>query len=167
MMSWLIAIVTALVIAEDSPLVSLLRLLHLEAVADALSKLGFIHLFFLFVPVWLLTSMLYIIFSSMAGVREKLADQPAEQIPTGSSAESAGRKEPTRQGYAKDPVLIICAIIALASLAACVILPLWVYLSDRAVYLKNQAAFKSILIWPTLIYFVTATIWNLKRSRSK
>jgi cytosine permease len=167
LMSWLIAIVVALVIAQDSPLVSLLRLIRLEAIADTLSKLGFLHLFFLFVPVWLLTSMLYIIFASMAGAREKFADQPEEQIQASAGAESTEQQEPAQQGYGKDPVLVTCAIVALVSLAACVILPLWVYLSDSAAYLENLTTFKSIMIWPTVIYFVTATIWNVKRSKTK
>jgi cytosine permease len=167
LLSWLIAIVVALVIAQDSPLVSFLRWIRLEAIADALSKLGFLHLFFLFVPVWLLTSILYIIFASMAGAREKFADQPFEQTESGSDTESTKQPETAKQGYGKDPVLVACAVIALASLIACVALPLWVYFSDSAAYLKNQATFKNLLIWPTVIYFVTATIWNVKRSKAK
>jgi len=132
-----------------------------------LERTGTIHLFFLFVPVWLLTSVLYIIFASMAGAREKFSDQPDEQTESSSSTESKEQPEATQQGYGKDPVLMACAIIALLSLASCVILPLWVYLSDSAAYLKNQSTFKGILIWPTLIYFVTATIWNVKRSKAK
>jgi cytosine permease len=148
--------------------VSLLRLIHLEAVANALSKLGFLHLFFLFVPVWLLTSILYIILASMAGAREKFPGQPDdEQSESRHIAQSKEQSQTKQKGYGKDPVLAVCAIVALASLAACVILPLWVYLSDSAAYLKNLAAFKNILIWPTVIYFVTATIWNVKRSKAK
>ncbi|HUT45491.1 MAG TPA: hypothetical protein VMX36_04365 [Sedimentisphaerales bacterium] len=132
-----------------------------------LERTGTIHLFFLFVPVWLLTSVLYIIFASMAGAREKFGEQPDEQSESSRTTESSEQPETTQQGYGKDPVLMACAIIALVSLAACVILPLWVYLSDSAAYLKNVATFKNILIWPTVIYFITATIWNVKRSRAK
>jgi cytosine permease len=132
-----------------------------------LERTGIIHLFFLFVPVWLLTSVLYIIFASMAGAREKFADQPVEQSESSHVTHSEEQPKTQQQGYGKDPVLAACAVIALASLAACVILPLWVYLSDRAAYIDKLATFKSILIWPTFIYFVTATIWNVKRSRAK
>ena len=167
LLSWLIAIAVALIIAQDSPLVSLLRWIRLEAIANFLSKLGFLHLFFLFVPVWLLTSVLYIIFASMAGAREKFAEKPDEQSEPSRSTESKEQPEITQQGYGKDPVLMACAIIALASLAACVILPLWVYFSDSAAYLDNRDIFKKVLIWPTVLYFITGTIWAVKRNKAK
>jgi len=168
LLSWLIAITVALVIAQDSPLVSLLRWIGLESIANALSKLALLHLFFLFVPVWLLTSILYIIFASIAGAREKFEDQPAEQPEQGQTSEPTAMTErPKQQASDKDPVLWTCAIVALASLAACVILPLWVYFSDSGAYLQNHTTFKNVLIWPTVIYFITSTIWNVKRSKVK
>jgi NCS1 family nucleobase:cation symporter-1 len=165
LLSWVIAIGVALVIAKDSPLVSLLEWMNLESVANALSKLALLHLFFLFVPVWVLTSVLYIIFASMAGAREKFDDQPAEPIQ--SSEPITETEQPKQKTNDKDPVLWTCAIVAMASLAACVILPLWVYFSDKEAYLQNHATFKNALIWPTVIYFITATIWNMKRSKAK
>ncbi|MGD2093892.1 MAG: hypothetical protein PVH77_02685, partial [Phycisphaerales bacterium] len=138
LLSWLIAIGVALVIAKDSPLVSLLEWMNLESVANALSKLALLHLFFLFVPVWVLTSVLYIIFASMAGAREKFIDQPAEQTgPAQSPEPMATIEQPKQKTTDKDPVLWTCAIVAMASLAACIILPLWVYFSDKEAYLQN------------------------------
>ena len=126
-----------------------------------------IHLFFLFVPVWLLTSVLYIIFASMAGAREKFDEKSDEQTQTNQSTKLKERMPTTSQEYKKDPLLLGCAIISLAALAACIILPLWVYFSNPDNYSKNLTVFKNILIWPTVIYFITATIWNVKRSRGK
>jgi cytosine permease len=138
--------------------------------AFILQKTGLIHLFFLFVPVWILTTILYIIFASLAGAREKFSEHPAEQTKTEPGPESTETQEEpksVKKGYGKDPILVTCAVVALASLAACVILPLWVYLSESADYLKYMVTFKSVLIWPTLIYFVTGTIWIVKRSKVK
>jgi cytosine permease len=129
-----------------------------------------IHLFFLFVPVWLLTSILYIIFASMAGAREKFADEPQEPTASQRSAEPetvSEQPKTARERYGKDKVLLVCAIVALASLAACIILPLWTYFSGSDVYSKDLALFKNLMIWPTIIYFITATIWNIKRSRDQ
>jgi cytosine permease len=128
--------------------------------------LNIIHLFFLFVPIWLLTSVLYILFASMAGAREKFGDQPDKKPEARPVTQSSQQPQASEEKYSKDPVLTICAIIALVSLAACVILPLWVYLSNSDAYLKNLASFKNILIWPTVIYFISATIWNIKRSKA-
>jgi hypothetical protein len=101
----------------------------------------------------------------MAGAREKFDDQPAEPIQ--SSEPITETEQPKQKTNDKDPVLWTCAIVAMASLAACVILPLWVYFSDKEAYLQNHATFKNALIWPTVIYFITATIWNMKRSKAK
>jgi NCS1 family nucleobase:cation symporter-1 len=138
--------------------------------ALVLNLTNIIHLFFLFVPVWLLTSILYIIFASKAGARDKFAAEPEEttaQEPASyESITAAGQTGSTRQKYGKDKVLLVCAIAALASLAVCIILPLWTYFSGGDAYSKNLDLFKYLLIWPTVIYFITATIWNIKRSKT-
>ena len=138
------------------------------AIAAAITSqvLNIIHLFFLFVPIWLLTSVLYIIFASMAGAREKFADQPQEKPESRAVTQSSQQPQVSEEKYSKDPLLTVCAIIALVMLAACVVLPLWVYFSNSDDYMKNLAGFKNILIWPTVIYFIFATIWNIKRSKT-
>jgi len=66
-----------------------------------------------------------------------------------------------------DIVMWISGIAAAGTLLMCLVLPIWVYFSGSGQYKQNFAAFKSILIWPTLIYFVAATIWAIKRERAK
>ncbi len=167
--SWGIAMLVAVLIQLDSPLVALLNWMRLETIAAALAKIGFLHLFFLFIPVWVLTAVLYIIFSSMAGAREKFADdledsnsQQTADDPTEPPIELPKWAEKPKKA---DPVLWICAIAAIASLAACLILPLWVYRTGGEDYEQNFAWFKQILIVPTLIYFLTGTIWAVKRNK--
>jgi len=128
-----------------------------------------VHLFFLFVPVWVLTALLYIIFASMAGAREKFEDDIEDSAPQKIADEQT---EPpvempgwTEQPKNTDPVLWICAIAAIASLAACFILPIWVFRSSGENYDQNLEWFKQILIVPTLIYFLTGTIWAVKRNK--
>ncbi len=143
------------------------------AIAAALTaeRMGFIHLFFLFVPVWILTSILYIVFASMAGAREKFEDEPqevasekSEDVPELGKVKLADAFAPPRQ---VDVLLWGSAIVALASLAVCLILPLWVYTRGGGEYNDALATFKKVLIVPTLIYFVTGTIWAIKRNEAK
>jgi len=142
------------------------------AAALVLERTGTVHLFFLFVPVWVLTAVLYIIFASLVGAREEFADEgaeePTEQIEA-EAAQSDSSIETPRWAQAPkktDIMLWICAIVALASLAVCVVLPVWVYMTGGEDYEDNFATFKTILIWPTLIYFVTGTIWAVKRDKA-
>jgi NCS1 family nucleobase:cation symporter-1 len=143
------------------------------ATALILEQTGTLHLFFLFVPVWLLTAVLYIIFASMAGARERFDEQPEEQVPRNVSPESsAGEPDVAswteqKKDTGKDPLLWISGIFAVAALLACLILPIWVFVTGGSQYEQNFATFKNILIWPTLIYFVAGTIWAVKRNKSK
>jgi len=143
------------------------------AAALTLEQTGTLHLFFLFVPVWVLTAVLYIIFASMAGARERFDEQTEEEMPENRSFESAASKsdannEAEQKGEtSRDAVLWICGILAVASLLTCVILPIWVYVTAGKQYDQNFDTFKSTLIWPTLIYFVTGTIWAIKRNKAR
>ena len=169
--SWGIAMLVAVIIQEDSPLVSLLELVRLQAVADFVAKAGFLHLFFLFIPVWVLTAVLYIIFASMAGAGEKFADDRENSTPQQTVDEPqqppVGLPKWAEKPGKADPVLWICAVVAIASLALCLILPIWVYRTGGEDYQQNFAWFKQILIVPTLIYFVTGTIWLVKRDKAE
>ena len=149
-------------------------------VALALERTGVLHLFFLFVPVWLLTAVLYIIFASMAGAREgprfagtKFEDEPAKEIPEKANSEPTVSESESNVDVPAGPapprggVLWISGIVAVVSLLMCLILPIWVYVTAGKQYEQNFATFKNILIWPTLIYFVAGTIWAIKRDKSK
>jgi len=143
------------------------------AAALILEKTGTLHLFFLFVPVWALTAVLYIVFASIAGAREKFP-QEATQEPA-APAPSPEYKEPSAAELYKfppprpkpDPVVWIAAVVSLLCLAACLILPLWVYKAGTARYEENFTLFKKLLIWPSLIYFIAGTIWAVKRDKAR
>jgi len=143
------------------------------AAALVLEKTGTLHLFFLFVPVWALTAVLYIVFASIAGAREKFP-QEATQEPA-APAPSTEYKEPSAAELYKfppprpkpDPVVWIAAIVSLLCLAACLILPLWVYRAGTSRYEDNFTLFKKILIWPSLIYFMAGTLWAVKRDKAR
>ena len=138
--------------------------------ALVLERTGTLHLFFLFVPVWALTAVLYIVFASMAGAGQKFPDDDTDRAEqealTQQDEEPVELPKWAKEPNKKDPVLWICAIAAIASLALCLILPFWVYTTGGEDYQQNFAWFKQILIVPTLIYFVTGTIWAVKRNKA-
>lgn len=143
------------------------------AAALALERTATLHLFFLFVPVCVLTAVLYLVFSLMAGAREKFTWQDREKtneneicnpVPAEALIEIQARHT-SKSG--KDAVLWISGIIVVASLLACLILPVWVYITAGSSYDQNFATFRNVLICPTLIYFVAGTIWAVKIDKPK
>jgi NCS1 family nucleobase:cation symporter-1 len=132
------------------------------AAALWLERTGTLHLFFLFVPTWLLTAVLYIVFAWIAGAREDLGKPE-------TAWEAAQPKTPERIEQKKaggmDAGLWVTGIAAAVSLLLCLILPIWVYLSGGPKYEQSLATFKHILIWPSLIYFVAGTAWMLLKEK--
>jgi cytosine permease len=138
------------------------------AAALILEQTGTLHLFFLFVPVWLLTSVLYIIFASMAGARDKFGDKTEEPSQgSKSSTEEEQTKFQMTQTTSKDSILLVCGIVALASLLACLILSIRVYTCGGPGYTEALGSFKRILIVPTLIYFVFGTVWIFMKDKQE
>jgi len=130
-----------------------------------LERTGTLHLFFLFVPVWLLTAVLYLIFAPLAGAKEKFP-QPEEPPAPAESISSAPDQQKPAAAKEKNPLLWVSGAVALTSLIICFILPIQVYLSGHA-YDQNFAAFKTVLIWPTIIYFISGTTWLIQRDKSR
>jgi len=141
------------------------------AVAITLESTEKLHLFFLFIPVWFLTTALYILFSAIAGARRPMTAGD-EVAPTGPEP-SAPKETPVADAQKKEapakqtsPLLWIWRFVALACLAICVVWPIWIYVKGAGGYNERFELFKRGLIWPTLIYFVSGTYWAVKRDRA-
>jgi NCS1 family nucleobase:cation symporter-1 len=125
-----------------------------------------LHLFFLFIPVYLLTVALYILLAALAGAKEPAptgAESEARPAPVTPSDDSA----PNLTGRSKTSgaPLWISGAIAVAALIACIAMPLSVFISGAADYAENLAWFKRWLLLPTVIYFVAATCWQWRRMK--
>jgi len=150
------------------------------AAALVLERTGTIHLFFLFVPVWLLTAALYTVFAAIGGAREKPTEPPEGPVEC-TKEDVFGVQAPAEQPaeppveipkWAKPPrkidaALWVSGIIAVAALAVCLALPFWVYTTGGEDYQQNFAWFKKVLIWPSLVYFVSGTIWAVRKDKAK
>ncbi len=128
---------------------------------------GILHEFFLALPAWILTAVVYIALAAIAGARRSADDHqheadpgeqtvPAHSPPTASTVTSAA---------SRDIVLYVSGVTALVCLSLCLVLPLFVFVSSYAgadVFRANRLALGKFLIWITLLYFVNATIWVSK-----
>jgi cytosine permease len=131
------------------------------AVALFLEHTGRLHLFFLFIPTSLLTAVLYILFSSIAGAREKLPEL-TEQYHDVLKAQAKSIKPVVKRF---DIQTWVWGLISLATLIICTILSIWIYLSPLDAYKQNLATFKIYLMWPTLLYFISATAWAIRHEK--
>jgi len=139
MVSWIIAIAFALV----------------------MERTGALHLFFLFLPVYALTAALYLILASLAGA--KMAKP--EQNDLSAESDTKFSTLPIEKASSERSFVFakISGFIALLSLVACFCMPIWVYLQGIENFEDNFAAFKTLLLIPTLVYFVSGTLYYRAR----
>lgn len=131
------------------------------AMALGLERSGTLHLFFLFVPVWIVTTVLYIVLSSFAGAREQLPElEEAKSTRSAAPAVVKGRVELGAGAW-------VAGILSLASLVICIGWPLLVFLKGADGYADRLAFFKTWLILPTLLYFIAGTYWAMKWDEAK
>lgn len=124
--------------------------------ALVLNRSGALHLFFLFIPIWALTAILYTVFAAFAGARETLPDLPQ---PT---PRPAAPPAPRRERKPHSPLFWISGLVAAAALGACIAWPVYVFLGGPDAFVPRLAALKTMLIIPTIVYFVSGTIWYIR-----
>ncbi len=165
LLSWGIAVGAAVVM-------SMTQLLRKLGIVTAGRPEG--DTFFYFLPIWFLTAILYTIFASMAGAREPFEEEPADpQTPPPTSAtegeEASGSTPPEPEsappGGGSTALLWISGIISLACLLACLILPIWVFAMGTTGYEDRLDWFHGIILWPSVIYLVFATVWAVQREK--
>jgi NCS1 family nucleobase:cation symporter-1 len=112
-----------------------------------------IHLFFLFVPVWILTSVLYLVLSPLAGAR-KAGSNKAEVIPAGEKPAKQVDLKTEKPQEGRNWISLIAGLIALVALVICFVIPLTVFVTGSENFAENMAFMKNSLIWLTIIYFI-------------
>lgn len=134
-------------------------------------QMGFLHLFFLFVPTYLLSMAVYITLAKSMGAGDNYAKQEAEyhqeQKERNAYHAELAKREAARQTEAKPASMLekVSGAIALASLAAMVISALKVW-GAGADYQVAFESFKAFAIYPTVIYFISATTWITLRDKA-
>lgn len=127
-------------------------------------QLGWLHLFFLFVPTYLLSIVVYILLARSMGAAEDYATQQAEYYAGLTRRESEHAEEARREAQQKNPAKPagisekLAGALALMSLAAMTISASQVWFSGQD-YPAAFEAFKQFVFYPTVIYFLSASTW--------
>lgn len=129
------------------------------AVGLALERSGVLHLFYLFVPVYLLTMIGYIVLASVAGAR--LAPPAgASDIP---GIERRGMP-PAPPSVPRGGGLVVAAgVLAAVALLACIILPARMVGLDAATVTASLPAMHRWLLLATLVYLTAGTVFYVSR----
>ena len=119
-------------------------------------KLGWVHIFFLALPVWILTAVLYILLAARSGARESLPElvEPVRPVTP------AHRKILTKRiGGQKTPAYG-AGILAIACL---VMILFFAYCAFENYMLHTE--FVAHLVWLTGVYFLAAVTWANSRGK--
>jgi NCS1 family nucleobase:cation symporter-1 len=134
------------------------------------SYLGWIHLFFVFIPVWILAAITYLVLAGLFGARGTLpegVDIVSSHAPPAGDAPKTSTPAPDED--ARHTVAIHASgRIAGVSLVACLAVPLWMFATNLRTDLR-MTVFGAVAGLATLVYFVSATIWlgeNEKRRKT-
>lgn len=121
-----------------------------------------LHLFFLFVPVSVITAVLYILFAGMAGAKETgLPPEPLETPRKTSGAEP----QPASVFGGHEPLWWVAGAVALICLLVTLIVPIWVFWGGVEHFDERFAVMRTWLPPYAVVYFVTGTYWAVKRQK--
>jgi len=118
--------------------------------------LGWIHLFFLAIPVWILTAVLYTVLAAASGAKESLPElqEPVKPVTPAHrkilTKRVGGRKTPA---YGAGLLAIACLLMIL----------FFAYCTFESYILHTE--FVAHLVWLTAVYFAAAITWANSRGR--
>ena len=119
-------------------------------------KFGWIHLFFLAVPVWILTAVLYIVLAAVSGAKESLPEliEPVRPVTP------AQRKILTKRVGGQKTPAYGAGLLAIA----CLLMILFFAYCAFHSYIPHPE-FVAHLVWLTGVYFLAAVTWANSRGK--
>ena len=115
-----------------------------------------IHIFFLFIPTWIVALILYPLLSSFMGAKSAdaqiLTQMESAEIDRKAAEANAIQSVTSAAKTKRQALEMILLSIATAALVICL------YLGFKAAGSGNALPFKTAIIWPTIIYFIAATL---------
>ncbi len=128
-----------------------------------------LHEFFLVIPVWILTVVLYIVLAALFGAREPLPELPEERPPA-APGPAADRKPPAvsrSRVYLYFGGLALMCLLSILFFSYCIFAG---FLKQDAVMLRivgYDIGFRDYLVIATVVYFVSGAIWMHGREKRK
>lgn len=138
-------------------------------IAFVLHAMG-LHLFFLLVPVWFATMIIYTLLASLMGANAKYPEQEAREMESAAQRKAFEarylqqldtRQRQTKAAGSAPSSSRLWGFLAVASLGTCLLLAILAYRGDL-----SFEALRSYLVWPSVFYFVVATRWAVVRERA-
>lgn len=134
-------------------------------IALLLHQLG-LHLFFLMIPTFISAMIIYGVLASFMGARETyaaLTAQEASAVATRKALEDEYLRNAQTQIISASSNKLkqhLAAATALISLAVCMVMAFSVFSG------ADLQAFRSWLILPSIVYFVSATLWAVEKEKT-
>jgi NCS1 family nucleobase:cation symporter-1 len=125
------------------------------ALAVTAWQAGWVHLFFLALPAWLATAVVYTALAAVAGARAPLPAVPAEApvVAAPAPARAASPSAPRTAAWT------VAGLVTAAVLLALFVLPFRVLAAGPGEWEARLAGFKAVAAFLTLVYFVAGTVF--------
>jgi len=131
--------------------------------AVALSATGTLDLFFVAIPIWVATVLVYPVLAAFGGARARPPENPRADRPGEPDAELPPAAPPApRRNRLWTKSAIAAAFVAALSLAACLVLPFSVYAGGALPLESRLANYYSILAVASTVHLIAAGFWVLK-----
>ena len=137
-----------------------------DFIREAVSAIH-VHSFFLAWPVWVLASILYLVFAALAGAAGRLPELPEEETAIAAPAEQAARPGRRSRAYLYFGGLGVLCLFSIILFSYCVFAG---YMRRDAVMLRigpYDVGFERYLTIATAIYFISGVIWRRGREKRK
>jgi len=131
--------------------------------ALVLERTGTVHLFYLFLPVYLLTALLYTGLAALSGAR---VPGPAGAVPA-FTQRRASKAPQTPAATPPRPTPYLYGALALGALIACLVLPADIAGLPAAAAVQSMPSMHRWLLVATLVYVVAGTGYYLTRYADK
>lgn len=123
-----------------------------------LEQSGVLHLFFLLIPIWVYSTVLYCLLSIAMGAKKSFpeaaiaeAAESNRRLEEKHFLESLSRESIKVPKKKSSPIVTLASFVAIASLVTCLVIGVIAYFDN------GNSALHSPLLTATIIYFVTAT----------
>ena len=135
-----------------------------------------LHLFFLFIPVWFATVVLYIVLvglfdsgklSSVFKAKRRTESFPGKDSDAPNDQVKTDNTSIHRKGGRLQIWFWISGIITIVVLFLCLVLPIRVFIGEINDYSNHLVLMKTRLFWLSLIYFISGTIWVILKEKHR